>query len=159
MTGNEQNSTRRISVPAGQSYAGSVIYEQETEKYVALKRRSPYRILVVSDDPDNCIALTIILEREGWNSLCTSTVSECREVLSLNRFNLAFCDRHLPDGTYLDVLAITRTLKYRLPLVVTSRQADWDQYLEALRHGAFELIVLPPQGSDVLWALTQAEGR
>jgi DNA-binding NtrC family response regulator len=159
MNGNEQNPTRRIFLNASQSYAGSIANEEETEKYVALKRRSPYQILVVSDDPDNCMALTIILEREGWDTLCTSSVSECREVLSLNSFDLAFCDRRLPDGSYLDVLAITHTLKYRLPLVVTSRQADWDQYLEALRHGAFELIVSPPLGSDVLWALAQADRR
>ena len=159
MNGNERNLTGRTFLNASQSHAGSVTYEEETEKYVALKRRSPCQILVVSDDPDNCMALTVILEREGWNTLCTSRVSECRELLSLNRFDLAFCDRRLRDGSYLDVLAITHTLKYHLPLVVTSRQADWDQYLEALRHGAFELIVSPPQGSDVLWALTQADRR
>ena len=159
MNGNEQNPTRRIFLNASQSYAGSVTYEEETEKYVALNRPSAYQILVVSDDPDNYMALTIILKRQGWDTLCTSSVSECREVLSLNTFDLAFCDHRLPDGSYLDVLALTHTLKYRLPLVVTSRQADWDQYLEALRHGAFELIVSPPLGSDVLWALTQADRR
>ena len=159
MNGNPQHQTQRMFLNASQLSVGSATFEEEAGKYLALKRTSPYQILIVSDDPDNCMALTIILEREGWDTICTSSVSGCRAVLSLGSFDLAFCDRRLPDGNYLDVLAITHSLKYHLPLVVTSRQADWDQYLEALRHGAFELIASPCRGSDVLWALAQADRR
>lgn len=157
MNGNEQNPVRRQLSSANQLPAVSATYEEETRKYLALKRGARDQILVVSDDSDNCMALSRILEREGWNTLCTSSVSGCREALFLGRFDLVFCDRRLPDGTYLDVLGMTHTLKHHTPLVVTSRQADWDQYLEALRYGAFELIVSPCRGTDVLWALTQAE--
>lgn len=157
MNGNAQNLVRQQHVSAGRPAAVSTTCEEETRKYLSLKRGARDQILVVSDDPDNCTALSRILEREGWDTLCTSSVSGCREALFLGRFDLVFCDRRLPDGSYLDVLAMTHTLKHRTPLVVTSRHADWDQYLEALRYGAFELIVSPCRGADVLWALTQAE--
>jgi hypothetical protein len=39
---------------------------------------------------------------------------------------------------------------------VTSRLADWDEYLDALHHGAFDLIASPCQPTDVLWAIVQA---
>lgn len=134
-------------------------YEEEPDKYLPLKRERPFQILIVSDDAENCVALTIILGREGWDTVCTSSVSESNRVLSVSSFDLVFCDRYLPDGSYRDVLAIITTLKYHLPLVVTCRHADWDEYLEALRHGAFELIVAPCRGTDVLWALTRADRR
>ena len=134
-------------------------YEEETDKYLALKRERPFQILIVSDDAENCVALTIILGREGWDTVCTSSVSESNKVLSVSSFDLVFCDHYLPDGSYRDVLAIITTLNYHLPLVVTCRHADWDQYLEALRHGAFELIVAPCRGTDVLRALTRADRR
>jgi DNA-binding NtrC family response regulator len=159
MNGMEQNPTRRIFSNASQRSTGFATYEGETDKYLALKRASRLQILIVSDDAENCVALTIILGREGWDTVCTPSVSECNKVLSVGSFDLVFCDRYLPDGSYRDVLAIITTLKYHLPLVVTSRHADWDQYLEVLRHGAFELIVSPCRGSDVLWALTQADRR
>lgn len=159
MNGNQQHQTQRIFLNASQLSAGSVTVEKEADKYLALKRASPYQTLIVSDDAENCVALTIILRQEGWDTVCTSSVSECNKVLSVGSFYLVFCDRYLPDGNYRDVLAITDTLKYHLPLVVTSRHADWDQYLEALHHGAFELIVAPCRGSDVLWALTQVDRR
>jgi two-component system NtrC family response regulator len=159
MNGNERHPTGRVLLNASQLSAGSVTYTEEADKYPTFKQRAPYQILIISDDPDNCMTLTIILEREGWDTVCTSSVSECNKVLSVGSFDLVFCDRYLPDGGYRDVLAIIATLKYHLSLVVTSRHADWDQYLEALRHGAFELIVSPCRGSDVLWALTQADRR
>jgi DNA-binding NtrC family response regulator len=157
MNGTEQNPRRRIFSNASQSSMGFGSYEDETDKYLAPKREPPLQILIVSDDAENCVALTIILGREGWDTVCTSSVIECDKVLSVGSFDLVFCDRYLPDGSYRDVLAIVTTLKYHLPLIVTSRHADWDQYLEALGYGAFELIVSPCRGSDVLWALAQAD--
>jgi DNA-binding NtrC family response regulator len=159
MNGTEQNPRRWIASNASQRSMGFSSYEEETDKYLALKRERPFQILIVSDDAENCVALTIILGREGWDTVCTSSVSESNKVLSVSSFDLVFCDRYLPDGSYRDVLAIITTLNYHLPLVVTCRHADWDQYLEALRHGAFELIVAPCRGSDVLRALTQADRR
>jgi FixJ family two-component response regulator len=41
-------------------------------------------------------------------------------------------------------------------LVVTSRLADWDEYLEALNDGAFDLIASPSQTADVVRVLNQA---
>jgi FixJ family two-component response regulator len=40
---------------------------------------------------------------------------------------------------------------------VTSRLADWDEYLEALRHGAVDLIPSPCKPSDVFSAIAQAQ--
>ena len=40
---------------------------------------------------------------------------------------------------------------------MTSRLADWDEYLEALRHGAVDLIAAPCKPSDVFSAIAQAQ--
>jgi DNA-binding NtrC family response regulator len=40
---------------------------------------------------------------------------------------------------------------------VTSRLADWDEYLEALGHGAVDLIPSPCKPSDVFSAIAQAQ--
>ena len=124
--------------------------------HVALKERRP-QALIVSEDLENRETLVDILSREGWDALCVSRISKCREMLSTDDFALVFCDRRLPDGTYLEVLAFTQSLSQEPRLVVTSRNADWEQYLEALRYGAFELIVSPCKGSDVVWVLGQAK--
>ena len=88
--------------------------------------------------------------------MCVSKISECEEILADHKVTLIFCERRLTDGTYRDLLAAVRHAKNRVRVVVTSRLADWDEYLEALHHGAFDLIALPCRATDVMWAISQA---
>jgi DNA-binding NtrC family response regulator len=117
---------------------------------------SPTQILVASSELESRRALTSILNKEGYDTLCASRLSECQEALAGQNVKLIFCDKRLSDGSYKDLLAITRGFKNPVRVVVTSRLADWDEYLEALHHGAFDLILSPCQPTDVLWAIIQA---
>jgi DNA-binding NtrC family response regulator len=114
-------------------------------------------ILVVSSDSKNRYALMEILDREGRKTICASTASECEEVFHSHNIDVVFCERGLSDGTYRDLLAMTRSQGRSVCLVVTSRLADWDEYLEALDDGAFDLIVSPSQATDVVRVLNQAQ--
>jgi DNA-binding NtrC family response regulator len=114
------------------------------------------QILVVSSELESRRALNMILHQEGYETLCASRVIECREALQTQNISLIFCDRRLSDGTYREVVAAARDSQQRVRVVVTSRLADWDEYLDALHHGAFDLIASPCQPTDVLWAIVQA---
>lgn len=114
-------------------------------------------ILVVSSEPESRRALADILNREGWGTVCVSTVGECQEIFSSNNIGLVLCDRRLPDGTYRDILFIARLLSRNVRLVVTSRLADWSEYLEALHDGAFDLIAFPGQTAELIRVIRQAQ--
>jgi DNA-binding NtrC family response regulator len=114
------------------------------------------QILVVSSELEHRRALNDILRKEGYETICASRVSECQEALQTQNVSLIFCDRRISDGNYRDVVALTRAANQRIRVVVTSRLADWDEYLDALHHGAFDLIASPCQPTDVLWAMVQA---
>jgi DNA-binding NtrC family response regulator len=114
------------------------------------------QILVVSSELENRRALNSILHKEGYETVCASRFSECQEALQTQNISLIFCDRRLSDGTYRDVVAAARDSVHPARVVVTSRLADWDEYLDALHHGAFDLIASPCQPTDVLWAIVQA---
>jgi len=114
-------------------------------------------ILVVSSEFKNRFALRDILSREGWETICTSTVSECEELFDSQNIAIVFCERDLTDGTYRDILTMTRSRRRSVRLVVTSRLADWGEYLEALRDGAFDLIASPSQRVDVVRVIDQAQ--
>lgn len=117
---------------------------------------SSMQILVASSELENRRALADILRKEGYDTICVSRASECKEALDAQNISLVFCDRRLSDGSYRDVLSAARLAKQRVRTIVTSRLADWDEYLEALHQGAFDLIASPCQPTDVLWALIQA---
>ena len=114
------------------------------------------QILIVSSELEHRRALNDILRKEGYETTCASRVSECQEALQTQNVFLIFCDRRLSDGNYRDVITASRASNQRIRVVVTSRLADWDEYLDALHHGAFDLIASPCQPTDVLWAMVQA---
>jgi DNA-binding NtrC family response regulator len=113
-------------------------------------------ILVIASDPETRKALSSILQTQGLKSVQASQLSEGRAMLESQPVGMVFCERHLADGTYLDLLPAAQTKSGNVPVVVTSRLADWDEYLEALRHGAVDLIATPCKKSDVTSALAQA---
>ena len=112
-------------------------------------------ILVIASDPETRKALTSILQTEGLRSVHASHLSEGRALLASQPVGMVFCERHLADGSYLDLLPAAQAKAGNVPVVVTSRLADWDEYLEALRHGAVDLIASPCKKSDVASALAQ----
>lgn len=116
----------------------------------------PISILVVASEIGNRNSLRDILDREGLKTICASAVGECEAVLADQSIDLVFCDRGLADGTYRDILAMTRSKSPRVRLVVTSRLADWEEYLEALDDGAFDLIASPSQAADIIRVINQA---
>ena len=90
---------------------------------------------------------------------CAATVRECREVLANENIDLVFSDRGLADGTYRDVLVIMRLLRLYSRMIVTSRLADWDEYLEAVHDGAFDLIASPSRAADLVRVISQAQSE
>ena len=114
------------------------------------------QILIVSSELEDRRKLNDMLHKEGYETVCASRVSECEDALKTQNVSLIFCDRRLSDGNYRDIISALRACNQPAPVVVTSRLADWDEYLEALHHGAFDLISSPCQPTDVLWAIVQA---
>lgn len=117
----------------------------------------PVEILVISSELGNRRALVDVLDREHWGTICATTVNESQEFFATRDLTLVFCDRQLSDGTYRDVLKTMRSLNANVPLVVTSRVADWDEYLEVLQQGALDLIVSPCTPTDVTWVIRRAQ--
>jgi DNA-binding NtrC family response regulator len=117
----------------------------------------PWPILVASADLECRRMLTSALNRDDLDPICASTVRECREIIAQEeRIGLVFCDRHLADGDYRDVLSVFRLLKPSAHVVVTAPEFDWDAYLEAMRLGAFDVIASPCRPTDVEWMVSQS---
>lgn len=117
----------------------------------------PWQIVVASSDLESRRGLTSILTRQGLDPISTSSFAECRELIERETVGLVFCDRHLADGDYRDILNVTRSATGKVRVVVTSKHADWDEYLEAMRLGAFDVIASPCRPTDVEWMVIQAK--
>jgi DNA-binding NtrC family response regulator len=117
---------------------------------------TPWEVVVVSSDLESRRNLSAILTRQGVDPICTSTLRECREILSERNVGIVFCDSHLSDGTYKEFLSGYRSREERPRVIVTSRHSEWDEFKEAIRFGAFDVIGMPCRPTDVEWMIIQA---
>jgi two-component system, NtrC family, response regulator PilR len=116
----------------------------------------PWDILIASADLEGRRALSNILAKLGVDPLTTSTIRECKQIIATERVGLIFCDRLLADGNCCDLLDASRAKRAKTRIVVTSSTADWDEFLEAMRLGAFDVIASPCRATDVEWMIIQA---
>lgn len=106
-------------------------------------------VLVVSADLESRRSVTKTLEALSVHVISCSTLNQAVEVLSLQRPHLVFCDERLPDGTYADLLEWKEPGRNPAPVVVLTRNGEWELYMDATRRGAFDVIRSPWCPTDI----------
>jgi DNA-binding NtrC family response regulator len=113
-------------------------------------------VLVASPRMENQRALIQILNGLPINVVSSSTLKQTEQLLSQQPIALVFCDENLPDGSYRDLLSARPAEQKTPPVVITTRVGDWEDYLEATRLGAYDMIRCPLQTNDVQSIVTRA---
>lgn len=111
--------------------------------------------VVLSSDLESCRQLRRVLDASGIDTICSSGISDCREILASGNVDLIFCDSSLADGTYRDLLRTLQLADRKIKVVVNSRLAGWEEFLEAARLGAFDMIASPCVPTEVEWVISQ----
>jgi DNA-binding NtrC family response regulator len=107
------------------------------------------RILVVDDEESIREFLTIMLEKEGYETTTADCVESSIAKLSSAAFDLVMCDLKLPDGTGLDVLADARRRQLETPFIIITAHTTPQHALESLRAGAAEYLSKPFNVEDL----------
>jgi DNA-binding NtrC family response regulator len=113
-------------------------------------------ILIVSCRSDNRKILLRVFEGLPIDSYTAPTIEQAMEALRLRPFSVVFCEERLSDGTYVDLLRDVRVISNETRFVVMLCTGEWEEYLEALRLGAEEVLRCPLQPTDIDLALIHA---
>ena len=114
-----------------------------------------WRVLIVSAEM-NLSLVKDAMSQWALEAVSCPSLQEARALLPDATLSVVFCEETLPDGTYLDVLAlIGRPVKTRVVVISSSSHVE-EKYEEAIRSGAFEVIASPCRTSDVQWVLIRA---
>lgn len=62
---------------------------------------------------------------------------------------VVICDRNLPDGSWRNLLEMSHDTRGPSRIIVSSRDADEDLWAEVLQSGAYDLLPLPWEASEV----------
>jgi DNA-binding response OmpR family regulator len=109
----------------------------------------PLEVLVTCFRPEDRHALARMLVRCGLKPVLSASVERSRGLLARRPVRLIFCDDELPDGSVARLLEDVRNGRSRVPVVVISRLENWDEYLRAMRLGAFDYISSPLRRAEV----------
>jgi DNA-binding NtrC family response regulator len=105
--------------------------------------------VVISQNPEWQQTVAKVLKDCGLDVVFSDTVRESAVTLSNRPVCLTICEETLSDGDFRDVLRQTERSVGSSPVIVISRVADWDRYLEAVRQGAFDYIGFPCHPAEV----------
>jgi diguanylate cyclase (GGDEF)-like protein len=113
---------------------------------------TPFRIVVVEDDPAIVRLLTKVLRGEGMEVIPCATGAEALAVLDRGEWELCLLDRALPDG---DGMEICRFIKADArfdarQVIMLSGYSSIDARVEALNLGADDYITKPFHPTELL---------
>jgi DNA-binding NtrC family response regulator len=111
--------------------------------------RDQVTILVVSANLESRREVSRILEALSVQVVPCSTLAQAEQVLSLQYPSLIFCDERLPDGGYADLLELKLPGRVPPPIVVLTRNGEWELYMDATPSGAFDVVRSPWCPTDI----------
>jgi DNA-binding NtrC family response regulator len=115
----------------------------------AARESGGLRVLVTVADSRNRHELADTMVRCGLQPIPVATVTESRQILAQQPVSLVLCEEMLADGSYREILCEMGSIATKAPVIVISRLADWDRYLEAMRWGAFDYLAYPCRPIEV----------
>jgi two-component system response regulator PilR (NtrC family) len=107
------------------------------------------RVLIALADPASRRKLSNLLPQDDVEPVFASTMREARAVLTHEPVALVVCEDSLRDGSYRDLLPVARTTRHDVPVVVASRVDNPEEYLEAMKLGAFDFVAQPFTRTEV----------
>ena len=120
------------------------------------KVQGSHRVLVLTPNLEVRQPLLRTLDKLSADTVTCSTRTQAEELLSTQDFALIFCDEHLSDGSYQDLLHPHNSARKVPRIVVATRTGEWDLYFKALGKGAFDIIRAPWHATDIEMILIRA---
>lgn len=98
-----------------------------------------YKILLIEDNTLDQMAFKRFVENNAIPYDCTvsGSVSEAKQMLSANQFDIIISDHSLGDGTALDILELAGST----PVVVVTGAGDEETAVKAWKAGAYDYLV------------------
>ena len=113
-------------------------------------------LLIVSSRLENKRTLLRFLEGLPLNIYTVGNVEEAEETFEEREIHVVVCDERLSDGTYHDVLALTRDSKPQIQFILLLCTGGQEEYSEAIRLGVTDVVRPPLHPTDIELALIHA---
>lgn len=117
------------------------------------------RILVVDDDPAMLELLSDLLQLHGYTVSVASSGAAALEQASQVEFGVVLLDIRMPGMSGTDVLERLGAHSPDTAVVMVTAAKDVDQAVQAMKQGAYDVIIKPFHKDDVLMRMERAIER
>ena len=104
---------------------------------------TPRAALIVDDERDIRELLVLTLGRMGLRVDTAADVTQAREQLAANRYDLCFTDMRLPDGSGQSIIELIAAQYPDTPVAMITAHGNVDAAVDALKAGAFDFVSKP----------------
>jgi two-component system, NtrC family, response regulator PilR len=111
--------------------------------------RGSIRVLVVDDEETLRNLLNSILEREGYEIECASSVEEARKALQAQAFDVVVSDIKMPKESGYDLLKYVKREFPAIGMILMTGYGDMYTVKDAMLLGADEYITKPFKGFEI----------
>ena len=101
------------------------------------------RVLIIDDHEDTSEMLKLLLGEEDYEVKIAVTVQEALRLATNEDFDLYVLDKHLPDGSGLELCAKLNEITPKVPCIVYSGDAYDIHRVEAMAAGADAYVAKP----------------
>lgn len=116
-------------------------------------------ILLVDDEINYLELLKSILEQEGYENILTeSNPLNVSDILKNNQVDLILLDVYMPEMNGLELLQKISPEYPHIPVIIITAVDDKDLALEAVKIGAYEFILKPPDTDRLFLTIKRALG-
>ncbi len=114
----------------------------------------PWRVLIACSAAEGRQRLADVLSAWKLDVVFAASVQEARKVLREQDIAQVFCEETLSDGDFQDVLEAMGTSRPKKYLVALLRNEQ--RCVEAMQHGAFDVVPVHYRPSDIRWLIFRA---
>jgi DNA-binding response OmpR family regulator len=125
--------------------------EQPSELKLGGQTLIEMKILICEDNQLALRAMSVVLEREGYEPVTVSDGNRAMEMLRETDFNLVIVDIHLPYRSGLELIRFLRTdLKKKTPVLIVSAFSDLQMQRQASEMDVSGYITKPFDPQDLI---------
>ena len=109
-------------------------------------------VVVACSNIEDRTSLIHILESLSLEAISCCDLDQVHEVLSRRNVPIVFCDEHLSEGCFRDLVSADTAGRKASRVVVTIRTGEWDKYLQVMRLGAYDASdarCIPPMSNSL----------
>jgi len=117
---------------------------------------SPNPILIVDDDRKMRVLMRAVLESRGWTSIEASDGVRAIEMCGNERPSVVLLDMRMPKMNGIETLRELKRLDSDLPVIIITAHADVQDAVDAIKLGAYDFIVKPPDFDRLTLLISRA---